>query len=61
MKRKYIRKKTVVNKSIDGKLPPDILQSIEITCEFRKALGLPDDKEKRIKRALRYQEFIGNK
>ena len=59
MKRKYTRKNTgeVVNKPIDGSLPPDILESIERTCEHRKALGLYDDREERIERALRYQEF----
>jgi len=59
MKRKYTRKNTgeVVNKPIDGNLPPDILESIERTCKTRKALGLLDDSVERIERALRYQEF----
>jgi len=39
-------------------LPPDILESIERTCQHRKALNLFDDKKERIERALRYQEFI---
>ena len=66
MKRKYTRKNVqsksdVVNPLVNGKLPPDILQSIERTCKTRKALNLFDDKKERIERALRYQEFIGNK
>jgi len=52
MKRKYTKRaKETIN------LPPDILQSIERTCEHRKSLGLSDDREERIQRALRYQEF----
>ena len=67
MKRKYTRKvspEVVQAKSSPIKqessinLPPDILESIEKTCEHRKVLGLLDDKEERIQRALRYQEFI---
>ena len=63
MKRKYTRKNiqsksSPVEASVNGKLPPDILQSIERTCKTRKALGLSDDKKERIERALRYQEFI---
>ena len=42
-------------------LPPDILESIERTCEHRKALGLFDDREERIERAIRYQEFINDR
>jgi hypothetical protein len=67
MKRKYTRKNVQSkSKPLKGEssinLPPDILQSIERTCEHRKALGLPDDREDRIQRALRYQEFRnGNK
>jgi len=38
-------------------LPPDILESIERTCEHRKALNLFDDKQERLERTLRYQEF----
>jgi len=69
-KRKYTRKVSLDNvqlKSnsikvpVNGKLPPDILKSIEITCEHRKSLGLFDDSKERIKRALRYQEFINGK
>ena len=63
MKRKYTRK-NVQSKSSPPReessinLPPDILESIERTCEHRKALNLFDDKKERIERALRYQEFI---
>ena len=63
MKRKYTRK-NVQSKSSPIKqesninLPPDILESIERTCQHRKALNLFDDKKERIERALRYQEFI---
>jgi hypothetical protein len=62
MKRKYTRKNVqlksgIVKPSVNGKLPPDILESIEKTCKTRKALGLFDDREERIERALRYQEF----
>jgi len=59
MKRKYTRKTTgeITNKQITGKLPSDILASIELTCKNRKSLGLSDDREDRIERALRYQEF----
>ena len=66
MKRKYTRKvspdnvqskSTPIKEGSSINLPPDILQSIERTCEHRKALGLPDDREDRIQRALRYQEF----
>lgn len=58
-KRKYTRK---VSKSVKEGLPPDILASIERTVSNGKALGLFDDKEERIERALRYQEFIrGNR
>jgi len=60
MKRKYTRKSVqsdVVKPSVNGKLPPDILESIEKTCEHRKALGLFDDTVERKERALRYQEF----
>jgi len=57
MKRKYTRKGEVVTKPLKGKLHPDILKSIEKTCEHRKALGLFDDSRERIERALRYQEF----
>jgi hypothetical protein len=62
MKRKYTRK-NVQSKSSPIKqessinLPPDILESIERDCEHRKALGLYDDREERIERAIRYQEF----
>ena len=67
MKRKYTRKVSpgnVQSKSSPIKqessinLPPDILQSIERTCKHRKVLGLLDDREERIERAIRYQEFI---
>jgi len=63
MKRKYTHKNVqsksdIVKPSVNGKLPPDILQSIERTCEHRKALNLSDDKKERLERALRYQEFI---
>jgi hypothetical protein len=67
VKRKYTRKvspEAVQAKSSPIKegssinLPPDILESIERTCEHRKSLGLSDDREERIERALRYQEFI---
>ena len=56
MKRKYTKraKPTIMANG----LPPDILQSIERTCEHRKALNLSDDKKERLERALRYQEFI---
>jgi hypothetical protein len=64
MKRKYTRRtETLQSKStpLNGKssinLPPDILKSIDADVEYMKALGLPDDKEERIERALRYQEF----
>ena len=66
MKRKYTRKVSpdnVQSKSSPIKqessinLPPDILEAIEITCRHRKLLGLFDDREERIERALRYQEF----
>lgn len=62
-KRKYTRK-NVQSKSNPIKeessinLPPEILDSIDRTCEHRKALGLFDDRAERIGRALRYQEFI---
>jgi len=66
MKRKYTRKAPQsksngikVESSIN--LPPDILESIERTCEHRKALNLFDDKKERIERALRYQEFINGR
>jgi len=55
MKRKYTRKNVksdIVKPS--GKLPPDILESIERTCKTRKALGLSDDSVERKERALRY-------
>jgi len=61
MKRKYTRKNVQLKSTpLNGEsntLPPDILQSIERTCEHRKQLGLLDDKEERIQRALSYQEF----
>ena len=66
-KRKYTRKNvqsksTPLDKVSSINLPPDILESIERTCEHRKALNLFDDKKERIERALRYQEFRnGNK
>jgi hypothetical protein len=67
MKRKYTRKakpdalgcdSSPIKQESSINLPPDILQDIERTCEHRKVLGLLDDKEERIQRALRYQEFI---
>jgi len=66
MKRKYTRKNVqsksdIVKPSVNGKLPPDILESIERTCKNRKSLGLSDDSVERIERALRYQEFISNR
>ena len=70
MKRKYTRKASpdnVQSKSSPIKeessinLPPDILKSIERTVLHRKALGLFDDREERIERALRYQEFINGR
>ena len=62
MKRKYTRRvpqpeSSGVNDKSSINLPLDILKSIDATIEYRKALGLPDDKEERIQRALRYQEF----
>ena len=66
MKRKYTRKNVqsksdIVKPSVNGKLPPDILESIEKTCKTRKASGLFDDSVERIERALRYQEFRNGK
>ena len=66
MKRKYTRKNVqsksdIVKPSVNGKLPPDILESIERTCKNRKALGLSDDKKEHIERVLRYQEFINGR
>jgi len=63
MKRKYTRKalqskSSPIKQESSINLPPDILQSIERTCEHRKALNLSDDKKERLERALRYQEFI---
>ncbi len=61
MKRKYTRKASkpsLVGEGSNGNLPPDILASIEKTLEMRKSLGLSDDREERIQRALRYQGFI---
>ena len=67
MKRKYTRKvspdnvqskSSPIKQESSTKLPLDILESIERTCEHRKALGLYDDSKERIERALRYQEFI---
>ncbi len=66
MKRKYTRKPKLDAPGCDSSLskeessinlPPDILKVIELTCKHRKALGLYDDREERIERALRYQEF----
>ena len=62
MKRKYTRKalqskSSPIKEESSIKLPPDILQSVERTCEHRKLLGLFDDSKERIERALRYQEF----
>ncbi len=62
MKRKYTRKalqskSSPIKEESSIKLPPDILQSIERTCEHRKLLGLFDDSKERIERAIRYQEF----
>ena len=56
MKRKYTKRAKPLIQS--NCLPPDILESIEKTCEHRKALNLFDDKKERIEKALRYQEFI---
>lgn len=42
-------------------LLPDILKSIELLCKHRKDKGLPDDREERLERAIRYQEFIKDK
>ena len=61
-KRKYTRKalqskSTPIKQESSTNLPPDILESIERTCEHRKALGLFDDSVERIQRALRYQEY----
>ena len=64
MKRKYTRKalqSSSIKEESSINLPPDILESIERTCEHRKSLGLFDDREERIQRALRYQEFINNR
>ena len=70
MTRKYTRKpkpgalglkSTPIKQESNIKLPPDILESIEKTCASRKALGLYDDREERIERALRYQEFINDR
>jgi len=63
MKRKYTRKVTgeIVAKDVKGGLPPDILANIDKICEHRKSLGLFDDREDRIQRALLYQEFIRGK
>jgi hypothetical protein len=70
MKRKYTRRvhtetSQIKSNGVNGKssinLPLDILKSIDATIEYRKALGLPDDKEERIARALRYQEFRSNR
>ena len=60
MKRKYTRKATKsksrgVKLETGIKLPPDILSAIERTLAFRKSLGLPNDREERIQRALKYQ------
>uniref|UniRef100_A0A6M3KRU3 Uncharacterized protein n=2 Tax=viral metagenome TaxID=1070528 RepID=A0A6M3KRU3_9ZZZZ len=65
-KRKYTRKvkldalgcdSSPIKQESSINLPPDILKSIERTVLHRKALGLFDDREERIERALRYQEF----
>jgi hypothetical protein len=62
MKRKYTRKNSKSSPiKEESNLPPDILQDIERTCEHRKVLGLSDDREERIQRALRYQEFINGR
>lgn len=65
-KRKYTRKSlqsksSPIKEGSSINLPPDILQSIKRTCELRNRLGLSDDKEKRIQRALRYQGFINGR
>ena len=67
MKRKYVRKTLqAVSSGIEGvsstKLPPpilpsSILDSIVRVCKYRQSLGLFDDREDRIQRALEYQEF----
>jgi len=62
MKRKYTRKalqskSSPIEEVSSINLPPDILESIELTCKTRKALNLFDDKKERIERAIRYQEF----
>ena len=60
MKRKYTRKALQSKSSPikqESSINPDILESIETTCEHRKALGLFDDRGERIERALMYQEF----
>ena len=55
MKRKYTKRAKPIIQTTN--LPPDILESIERSCEHRKALNLFDDKKERVERALRYQEF----
>lgn len=39
-------------------LPADVQASIDITCRYRKAAGLPDDRNERIQRALNYQRLF---
>lgn len=63
MKRKYARKALQSKSSLSKEesninIPPDILEVIERTVASRKALGLQDDREERIERAIRYQKFI---
>ena len=62
MKRKYTRKalqskSTPIKEVSSINLPPDILKAIELIVSNRKRLGLYDDREERIERAVRYQEF----
>ena len=61
-KRKYTRKVSpeIIQAKSDGftDLPLSLRNEIEHIIEHRKALGLFDDKDERIQRALRYQEFI---
>lgn len=42
-------------------LPDDIIKSIKQVVKYRKELGLVDDTEERIKRAMKYQEFINRR
>jgi hypothetical protein len=61
MKHKGVQSKSKPSNEESSSLPQDILESIELTVLHRKSLGLFDDREERIQRALRYQEFINGR